>query len=288
MNDEENNDNREYEYNPGLCAQILIILTTFIIIITSPITIFFCIKIVKEYERAVIFRLGRLLPGNAKGPGLFYINPFIDKIVIKDMRVFSFTVPPQEILSKDSVTVFVDAVVYFKVNNAIKATINVQDCDSSTKLLAQTILRNITGTRTLAELLSYKENISHQLQEMLDEATELWGIEVQRVELKDVCIPKTLQRAMAAEGEAIREAKAKVIAANGEKEASKALKEAADIISTNSNAIQLRYLQTLSHIGQENNTTIVFPFPIEFMNNITNTITGITSKSPTNNSNLLL
>uniref|UniRef100_A0A0N5B2T1 PHB domain-containing protein n=1 Tax=Strongyloides papillosus TaxID=174720 RepID=A0A0N5B2T1_STREA len=267
--DDDNDNNREHEYNPGLCAYFLIFLTTLIIILTFPITIFLCIKIVKEYERAVIFRLGRLLPGKAKGPGLFFVNPFIDKIAIMDMRVFSFTVPPQEILSKDSVTVSVDAVVYFKINNAIKAIINVEDYENSTKLLAQTILRNITGTKTLAELLSYKENISHQLQEILDEATEHWGVEVQRVELKDVCIPQSLQRAMAAEGEATREAKAKVIAADGEKEASKALRDAADIISQSPNAIQLRYLQTLSHIGQENSSTIVFPFPIDFLNNLT-------------------
>uniref|UniRef100_A0A0K0EMX2 PHB domain-containing protein n=1 Tax=Strongyloides stercoralis TaxID=6248 RepID=A0A0K0EMX2_STRER len=268
MTDTSEKNNYKREYKPGACAYILIFLSTLFIILTFPLTIFFCIKIVKEYERAVIFRLGRLLPGGARGPGLFFINPFIDTIKIMDLRVFSFTVPPQEILSKDSVTVFVDAVVYFKIKDAIKATINVQDCDSSTKLLAQTILRNITGTKTLTELLSYKENISHQLQEILDEATEHWGVQVERVELKDVCIPKTLQRAMAAEGEAIREAKAKVIAADGEKDASIALKEAADIIAQNPNAIQLRYLQTLSHIGQENNTTIVFPFPIDLMKNI--------------------
>uniref|UniRef100_A0A0N4Z102 PHB domain-containing protein n=1 Tax=Parastrongyloides trichosuri TaxID=131310 RepID=A0A0N4Z102_PARTI len=265
MSEKDDFEEREHEYKPGMCGNFLIFITTILIIITFPITMFLCIKIVKEYERAVIFRLGRLLPGKAKGPGLFYVNPFIDKISIMDMRVVSFLVPPQEILSKDSVTVSVDAVVYFKINNAIRAIINVEDYETSTKLLAQTILRNITGTKTLSELLSYKENISHQLQEILDEATEHWGVEVQRVELRDVCIPQSLQRAMAAEGEAAREAKAKVIAADGEKEASKALKEAADIMSSNPNAIQLRYLQTLSHIGQDNSSTIVFPFPVEFL-----------------------
>uniref|UniRef100_A0A0N5C7H4 PHB domain-containing protein n=1 Tax=Strongyloides papillosus TaxID=174720 RepID=A0A0N5C7H4_STREA len=255
-------------HNNGMLSKVFTFMAHVLLIVTFPLSIFYSFKIINEFERAVIFRLGRILEGSEKGPGLFFINPFIDTCVVLDIRVLSFLVPQQEILSKDSVTVSVDAVVYFHVYDAIKAVNNVDDYIDSTKLLSQTILRNIAGTKTLSELLSYKENISQQLQVMLDDATENWGVKVQRVELKDVCIPKGLQRAMAAEGEATREAKAKIIAADGEKEASKSLKEAADIISQNKNAIQLRYLQTLSHIGQDNATTIVFPFPVEFLANM--------------------
>ncbi|GMT04550.1 hypothetical protein PENTCL1PPCAC_26724, partial [Pristionchus entomophagus] len=183
-------------------------------------------------RRAVIFRLGRLLPGGARGPGkretgYFFVIPCIDSYKKIDLRVVSFDVPPQEILSKDSVTVAVDAVVYFRISNATVSVTNVEDASRSTKLLAQTTLRNILGTRTLAEMLSDRENISHQMQSTLDEATDPWGVKVERVEVKDVRLPVQLQRAMAAEAEATREAGAKVIAAEGEQKASRALREAA-------------------------------------------------------------
>ncbi|PIO67925.1 SPFH/Band 7/PHB domain protein [Teladorsagia circumcincta] len=185
--------------------------------------------VVQEYERAVIFRLGRLMPGGAKGPGIFFILPCIDSYKKIDLRVVSFDVPPQEILSKDSVTVAVDAVVYFRISNATISVTNVEDASRSTKLLAQTTLRNILGTRTLAEMLSDREAISHQMQSTLDEATDPWGVKVERVEVKDVRLPLQLQRAMAAEAEATREAGAKVIAAEGEQKASRALREAAEV-----------------------------------------------------------
>ncbi|CEF69850.1 Band 7 protein family and Stomatin family-containing protein [Strongyloides ratti] len=267
FNTKNNNFNNS---NPGILSEIIIVLAHSLIIITFPLSVWFCFRTINEYERAIVFRLGRILQNSEKGPGLIFINPLIDNYIIMDLRVLSFIVPQQEILSKDSVTVSVDAVVYFRVCDSIKAVTNIEDYKNSTQLLAQTVLRNITGTKTLSELLSYKENISQQLQVILDDATEHWGVQVQRVELKDVCIPESLQRAMAAEGEATREAKARIIAADGEKEASKALKEAADIISENKNAIQLRYLQTLSHIGQDNSTTIIFPFPVEFLSSIKN------------------
>uniref|UniRef100_A0A0N4ZLR7 PHB domain-containing protein n=1 Tax=Parastrongyloides trichosuri TaxID=131310 RepID=A0A0N4ZLR7_PARTI len=245
----------------SLCSYIVIFFSYVLIILTFPLTIWTCFRVIKEYERAIIFRLGRIVDGE-KGPGLFFINSFIEKCIVLDLRVFSFVVPTQEILSKDSVTVNIDAVVYFQIVDVIKTVNNVNNYEESTKLLAQTTLRNITGTKTLSELLSYKENISKQLQEVLAEATQDWGVKVHRVELRDVCIPQSMQKAMAAEGEATREAKAKVIAADGEKEASKALTEAADILSSNPNAIKLRYLQTLNNIGSDQNTTIIFPVDI--------------------------
>ncbi|CAJ0583005.1 unnamed protein product, partial [Mesorhabditis spiculigera] len=249
----------------GICGWILTILSYLVIFFTLPISACMCIKVVQEYERAVIFRLGRLMPGGAKGPGIFFIVPCIDTYRKVDLRVLSFEVPPQEILSKDSVTVAVDAVVYFRISNATISVTNVEDAARSTKLLAQTTLRNILGTKTLAEMLSDREAISHQMQNTLDEATEPWGVKVERVEVKDVRLPVQLQRAMAAEAEAAREARAKVIVAEGEQKASRALKEAAEVIAESPSALQLRYLQTLNSISAEKNSTIIFPFPIDLL-----------------------
>ncbi|GMT33188.1 hypothetical protein PFISCL1PPCAC_24485, partial [Pristionchus fissidentatus] len=249
----------------SICSWILTILSYILVAFTLPLSACLCIKVVQEYERAVIFRLGRLLPGGARGPGIFFIIPCIDSYKKVDLRVVSFDVPPQEILSKDSVTVAVDAVVYFRISNATVSVTNVEDASRSTKLLAQTTLRNILGTRTLAEMLSDRENISHQMQSTLDEATDPWGVKVERVEVKDVRLPVQLQRAMAAEAEATREAGAKVIAAEGEQKASRALREAAEVIAESPCAIQLRYLQTLNSISAEKNSTIIFPFPIELL-----------------------
>ncbi|PFX28160.1 Mechanosensory protein 2 [Stylophora pistillata] len=222
-------------------------------------------RIVQEYERAVIFRLGRLLPGGAKGPGLFFILPCMDSYQKVDLRTVSFDVPPQEILTKDSVTVAVDAVVYFRIHDATMSITNVENANRSTRLLAQTTLRNVLGTKNLSEILADREVISHVMQSSLDEGTDPWGVKVERVEVKDVRLPQQLQRAMAAEAEASREARAKVIAAEGEQNASRALKEAADIISESPSALQLRYLQTLTTISAEKNSTILFPLPVDFM-----------------------
>jgi erythrocyte band 7 integral membrane protein len=247
----------------GFCSVLITIISVFLIIITFPISLFMSIKVVQEYERAVIFRLGRIKKGGAQGPGLFFIIPCIDQCVVVDLRTVSFDVPPQEILTKDSVTVAVDAVVYYNIRNPMAAVCNVSDYSKSTKLLASTTLRNILGTKTLAELLSEREAIAGGLKTMIDTATDPWGIDIERVEVKDVRLPQNLQRAMAAEAEATREARAKVIAAEGEQKASRALKEASDIISESPAALQLRYLQTLATISSEKNSTIVFPIPIE-------------------------
>ncbi|KAK6114100.1 Erythrocyte band 7 integral membrane protein [Brugia pahangi] len=249
----------------GICGWILIIVAYIVVFLTLPFSACACIKVVQEYERAVIFRLGRLMTGKARGPGLFFILPCIDSYRKVDLRVVSFDVPPQEILSRDSVTVAVDAVIYFRISNATVSVTNVEDAGHSTKLLAQTTLRNILGTKTLAEMLSDREAISMQMQNTLDEATGPWGVRVERVEVKDVRLPVQLQRVMAAEAEAAREARAKVIAAEGEKKASESLNEAANMIAESPCAIQLRYLQTLNSISAEKNSTVIFPFPIELL-----------------------
>ncbi|XP_035223549.1 stomatin-4-like isoform X3 [Stegodyphus dumicola] len=269
------NDTNSNE-GPGLCALLLTCFSYLIIIITFPVSLLFCVKVVQEYERAVIFRLGRLMKGGAKGPGIFFIIPCIDTYCKVDLRTVSFDVPPQEdnkhsrssnnmawILSKDSVTVAVDAVVYYRISNATIAVSNVEDYGHSTRLLAATTLRNVLGTKNLSEILSERESISHIMQSSLDEATDPWGVKVERVEIKDVRLPVQLQRAMAAEAEAAREARAKVIAAEGEQRASRALKEAAEVIADSPSALQLRYLQTLNSIAAEKNSTIVFPLPME-------------------------
>ncbi|CAH1787619.1 unnamed protein product, partial [Owenia fusiformis] len=194
----------------GLCGTILSVLSWVLVVCTFPLSLCVCIKVVQEYERAVIFRLGRLLAGGAKGPGIFFVLPCIEAYTKVDLRTVSFDVPPQEVLTKDSVTVSVDAVVYYRVNNATISVANVENAHHSTRLLAQTTLRNVLGTKNLADILSERESISSSMQTSLDAATHQWGIKVERVEIKDVRLPVQLQRAMAAEAEASREARAKV------------------------------------------------------------------------------
>merc|ERR1711910_97367 len=241
-----------------------------LVIITLPISIWGCVKVVQEYERAVIFRLGRLRSGGAKGPGLFLIIPCIDAYRCVDLRIGAFDVPPQEILTRDSVTVSVDAVVYYQVSNPLSAVCNNDDYSRSTRLLAQTTLRNVLGTRNLSEILSDREAIGESMHQILEAATDPWGVHVDRVEVKDVRLPTQMQRAMAAEAESTRDARAKVIASEGEQKAAKALKEAADVISQSPAALQLRYLQTLNSISAEKNSTIIFPLPMELVGAFSN------------------
>lgn len=247
------------------CGYLLIALSYLLFVLLFPLAIFQCIKIVSEYERAVILRLGRKLSGPPKGPGLFFILPCIDDMMKVDLRTITFDIPPQEILTKDSVTVTVDGVVYYRIFNPTVSVVAVENARYSTALLAATSLRNILGTHTLQEILREKDVISSKMQEVLDDATDQWGIKVERVELKDVRLPHNMQRAMATEAEATREARAKVISAEGEQKASMALKEAADVINQSPVALQLRYLQTLTNISAEKNSTIIFPIPIEMM-----------------------
>jgi len=256
------------EEGPGIFSYILTLLSLFLILVTLPMSLFFVVKVVQEYERAVIFRLGRLIKGGARGPGVFFIIPCLDIYQKIDMRTATYDVPPQEILTKDSVTVFVNAIMYYKVKDAISAVANVDDYGGSARLLAATTLRNILGTKTLGDILSDRESIALEMQKCLDEGTEPWGVYVERVEVKDVRVPEQLQRAMAAEAEAAREARAKVIAAEGEHKASRALRHAAEVIADCPAALQLRYLQTLGSISAENNSTIVFPVPIDIISHM--------------------
>lgn len=254
----------------------LTLVSLMLVLVTLPFSLCVTVKVVQEYERAVVFRLGRLRSGGAKGPGLFFVMPCVDSYKKVDLRTVSFDVPPQEVLSRDSVTVSVDAVVYYRVSNPTMATNNIEDYSHSTRLLAATTLRNVLGTKNLAEILSERETISQVMQNALDEATDPWGVKAERVEIKDVRLPVQLQRAMAAEAEAAREARAKVIAAEGEQKASRALREAANVIAESSSALQLRYLQTLSSIAAEHNSTIIFPMPMNILDHF---IGG--KKSPT-------
>ncbi|XP_061434766.1 stomatin-like [Lethenteron reissneri] len=249
----------------GCCECLLAAFSLLLVILTLPLSIFCSIKIVQQYERAVIFRLGRILPGRARGPGLFWVVPCTDTFIRIDMRTITFDIPPQEILTKDSVTVAVDGVVYYRVADAIMSVANVSDAHAATRILAQTTLRNALGTRTLSEILSDRSELAHAMQMNLDDATDSWGIKVERVEITDIKLPQQMQRVMAAEAEATREARAKVIAAEGERDASRALKEAAMVMAEAPNAMQLRYLQTLNAIAAEHNSTIVFPLPVELL-----------------------
>jgi len=264
----------QHDEDDGGCGNfvggIIMVISMLLIICTFPLSLFVTVKQVQEYQRAVIFRLGRVKKGGAVGPGLFFIIPCMDTIQVVDLRTVSFDVPPQEILTKDSVTVAVDAVVYYKIMNPMYAVCNITNAAQSTRLLASTTLRNALGTKTLQEILSDREATALEILSHLDAATDEWGIRVERVEVKDVRLPQSLQRAMAAEAEAAREARAKVIAAEGEQKSSKALKEASDIISTSPAALQLRYLQTLSGIAAEKNSTIIFPLPMELLSNFGN------------------
>ncbi|XP_065829119.1 band 7 protein AGAP004871-like [Oscarella lobularis] len=251
--------------NFGVCFYILAFISFILIFVTFPFSLFVCIKIVQEYERAVIFRLGRVVSGRAKGPGIFFIIPCTDQYKKVDLRTMTFDIPPQEILTKDSVSARVDAVIYYRIQNPTLSVTKVENVAFSTFLLAQTTLRNMLGTRSLTEILGNREEISQQMQGILDEATDPWGVKVELVEMKDVRLPVQLQRSMAAEAEATREAKAKVIAAEGEQNASRALKEASEIINQAPAALQLRYLQSLNTIASHNNHTVIFPLPLTLL-----------------------
>lgn len=222
------------------------------------------IKILNEYERGVVFRLGRVL-GNPKGPGLIILIPIIDKMVKVSLRTVVLDIPPQDVITKDNVSIKVNAVVYFRVIDALKAIIDVENYLYATTQLSQTTLRSVLGQAELDELLSHREKINDRLQEILDMHTESWGIKVSNVEVKNVDLPQEMQRAIARQAEAERERRAKIIGAEGEYQASMKLFEAFDILSKNPMALQLRYLQTLIEISTEKNSTIIFPIPIDLI-----------------------
>jgi regulator of protease activity HflC (stomatin/prohibitin superfamily) len=221
------------------------------------------IKIVREYERGVIFRLGRLV--GAKGPGLFFIIPLVDKMVKISLRTVTLDVPPQEVITRDNVSTEVNAVLFFRVVDPAAAVVEVQNFIEATRQIAMTTLRSVLGGFELDQVLAERESINLQLQEIIDEQTDPWGIKVKTVEIKDVKIPADMQRAIARQAEAERDRRAKVINAEGEQQAATKLSEAAAIMAANPAALQLRYMQTLNDISAENASTIVFPIPIEFL-----------------------
>ena len=221
------------------------------------------IRVLREYERGVIFRLGRLV--GAKGPGLFLLIPIIDRMVKVGLRTIAMDIPPQDIITKDNVSVKVNAVLYFRVMEPEKAIVEVEDFLYATSQLAQTTLRSVLGQAELDELLSARDKINRELQGIIDSHTDPWGIKVSLVEVKHVDLPQDMQRAMARQAEAERERRAKVIHADGEFQASRQLSEAAKVMSENSIALQLRFLQTINEVASENNSTLVLPLPIELI-----------------------
>jgi len=237
-------------------------------VLVVVIWLFNSINVLREYERGVIFRLGRLLP-EAKGPGLILVFWPIDKIVRVPLRTVTLEVPPQDIISSDNVSVKVNAVVYFRVINSIRAIVEVENYLYAASQLAQTSLRSVLGAASLDDLLSKRDILNVKLQSILDQHTESWGIKVALVEVKQVDLPQEMQRAMAKQAEAEREKRAKVIHAEGELLASEKLAQAAAIIAQQPVAIQLRYLQTLTEIGVERNTTVVFPVPMDIFQGLT-------------------
>ncbi|MCH8272168.1 MAG: slipin family protein [Candidatus Marinimicrobia bacterium] len=238
-------------------AQIVLIIIVVIFFLTSAL------KVVREYDRGVIFRLGRLI--GAKGPGLIILIPIIDKMVKVSLIVVTLDIPSQDIITKDNVSVKVNAVLYFRVVDPQKAIVEVEDYLFATGQLAQTTLRSILGQVELDELLSNREEINDKMQKIVDEQTDAWGIKVSLVELKHVDLPSEMQRAMAKQAEAERDRRAKIIHAEGEFQASENLAKAAEVIGRQPAALQLRYLQTLTEVAAENNSTLVFPLPIEFL-----------------------
>jgi len=231
--------------------------------------LFAAVKIAREYERGVIFRLGRLLP-EPKGPGLFLLIPVVDKMEKVDLRTVTLNVPPQEVITKDNVPVRVNAVAYFRIVEPNAAIVQVENYMAATSQISQTTLRSILGQHVLDELLSERDKLNSMLQEQIDDQTSPWGIKVSIVEVKDVEIPAGMQRAMARQAEAERERRAKVISAEGEFQASERLKDAAAVMSQQPITVQLRYLQTLLEIGASNNSTIVFPIPIDLLTALSN------------------
>ena len=233
----------------------------FVVVIVGLFLLTASVKVVQEYERGVIFRLGRLI--GPRGPGLFFIIPFLDRMVKVDLRVVTLDVPTQEAITKDNVTVKVNAVLFFRVIDPSAAVTKVEDYRRATWLIAQTTLRSVLGQSSLDDLLANREAINLNLQKIIDEQTEPWGIKVSAVEVKDVELPQTMQRAMAKQAEAEREKRSKIIHAEGEFAAAQQLGNAARVLVESPGAMQLRYLQTLTEIAVEKNSTIIFPMPID-------------------------
>jgi regulator of protease activity HflC (stomatin/prohibitin superfamily) len=239
------------------------VLAVIVIVVVVALFLLASVKVAREYERGVVFRLGRLL--GIKGPGLFILIPLVDKAVKVDLRTVTLDVPPQETITRDNVTVKVNAVVYFRVIDAAKAIVQVENYLRATSQIAQTTLRSVLGQVDLDHLLAERESLNERLQAIIDQQTDPWGVKVSVVELKDVELPSTMQRALAAQAEAERARRAMIINAEGEFQASQKLSDAARIISTEPAALQLRYLQAMSEIAAENNSTLIIPVPIDLL-----------------------
>ena len=244
-----------------MTAAIIVVVVVLFLVVLFLIS---AIKVAREYERGIVFRLGRLFPA-PKGPGLFLLIPVVDRMVKVDLRTITLNIPPQEVITKDNVPVRVNAVAYFRIVEPKNAIVQVENFMVATSQIAQTTLRSVLGQHLLDELLSERDKINAILQEIIDEATSPWGIKVSIVEVKDVEIPSSMQRAMARQAEAERERRAKVINAEGEFQASERLKDAALVIEAHPIALQLRYLQTLLELGASQSTTIVFPAPLDLL-----------------------
>jgi len=239
---------------------------TVVIILFAVIILSSAIRILREYERGVVFRLGRLIGnGGIKGPGLILLIPVIDKMVKVSLRTIVLDVPPQDVITQDNVSIKVNAVVYFRVMEPQKAIVAVENFLAATSQISQTTLRSVLGQSELDDLLSQRDKINHKLQQIIDTNTEPWGVKVTNVEVKQIDLPQEMQRAMAKQAEAERERRAKVIAAEGEFQASQRLADAAKILSEHSSALTLRYLQTLREIATEKNSTTIFPVPIDLL-----------------------
>jgi len=236
---------------------------TFVIVFFVLIVLLNSIKILREYERGVIFRLGRLIA--QKGPGLIFLIPIIDKMVRVSLRTVVLDVPPQDVITQDNVSIKVNAVVYFRVLDTRNAIVQVENFLAATSQISQTTLRSVLGQSELDDLLSQREKINHKLQQIIDANTEPWGVKVSNVEVKQIDLPQEMQRAMAKQAEAERERRSKVIAAEGEFQASQRLADAAEILSNQPSALTLRYLQTLREIATEKNSTTIFPVPIDLL-----------------------
>jgi regulator of protease activity HflC (stomatin/prohibitin superfamily) len=242
----------------GAVIGVLAVLAVFLLIALGA-----AVRVLREYERGVVFRLGRLIA--TKGPGLILLIPFIDRMVKVDLRTVTLNIPPQEVITRDNVPSSVNAVAYFRVIDSNRAIVEVENFLLATSQIAQTALRSVLGKAELDQLLAERERLNEELQKIIDESTEPWGVKVTAVEIKDVEIPEQMQRAMARQAEAERERRAKIINSEGEYQAAQKLTDAADIISTNPASLQLRYLQTLLEIGSNQNTTIVFPLPMDII-----------------------
>jgi len=256
----------------------LIIIIVFILYILAS-----SIRILREYERGVIFRLGRVLDGGVKGPGLILLIPIIDKMVKVSLRTVVMDVPPQDVITQDNVSIKVNAVIYFRVIDPQKAIIEIENYLVGTSQLSQTTLRSVLGQSELDELLSQREKINVKLQQIIDLQTEPWGVKVTHVEVKQIDLPQEMQRAMAKQAEAERERRAKVISAEGEFQASQRLSDAAKILSEQPSALTLRYLQTLREIATENNSTTIFPIPIDFLKPFMKTLAENQEKKDSSN-----